>query len=379
MSVVCPAPGANTARGPPRPPSHGHRTRPPPSHGHRAQDTPPPLVYTPPRGKDPRRRLRSPPPLARPWPVAGPGCPPSRPPPPPLVGAPPPGGCPRATGPLASQSGALPHPPPQTGRRMARGVSRLLHRSKPPLRCPGALSGLRSDVQWPESTGGRPAAVKAPPPLPRGRQGGAPPPRPSRPPPPPPRPSRGSPPPPAAVKGEPPPPPPRPSRGSPPPPPPPPPRPSRGTPPPPSPSPRGREASEQEVSHDQRSIGSGGGGSGTQKIVDQKWSHQMFPLGNLVFSPDGPFGVVGGEGPGRGTPPPSYGARPLHSPRPRTSPDLVIFAQIGDGGGGLAGLGIRLFAFGGAYWPLALCIAGPSVGPNVFWLCQRSPRMTCPV
>ena len=21
----------------------------------------------------------------------------------------------------------------------------------------------------------------------------------------------------------------------------------------------------------------------------------------------------------------------------------------------------------------------PSVGPNVFWLCQRSPRMTCPV
>ena len=25
------------------------------------------------------------------------------------------------------------------------------------------------------------------------------------------------------------------------------------------------------------------------------------------------------------------------------------------------------------------CSFGPSVGPNVFWLCQRSPRMTCPV
>ena len=51
-------------------------------------------------------------------------------------------------------------------------------------------------------------------------------------------------------------------------------------------------------------------------------------------------------------------------------------------GGSLAqGLGIRLFAFGGACWPLAfgLCTSRPSVGPNVFWSCQRSPWMTCPV
>ena len=40
------------------------------------------------------------------------------------------------------------------------------------------------------------------------------------------------------------------------------------------------------------------------------------------------------------------------------------------GGGG--GLGIRLFAFGGAYWPLATAHSDP-VGLNVFWSCHRSP------
>ena len=65
----------------------------------------------------------------------------------------------------------------------------------------------------------------------------------------------------------------------------------------------------------------------------------------------------------------------LRIPHPR------LRARMGNGvgGGGLAqGLGIRLFAFGGAYCSHH-CSFRPSVGPNVFWLCQRSPRMTCPV
>ena len=84
---------------------------------------------------------------------------------------------------------------------------------------------------------------------------------------------------------------------------------------------------------------------------------------------------------------------------------------VGGGGGGARGHGVGLFAFGGAYRPLATapsdplrggggvgtrprylivclwrrllasrhCSSRPSVGPNVFWLCQQSPRMTCPV
>ena len=50
------------------------------------------------------------------------------------------------------------------------------------------------------------------------------------------------------------------------------------------------------------------------------------------------------------------------------------------GGGGLAqGLGIRLFAFGGAYWPLATAYSDPLWARTCFRLCQRSPWMTCPV
>ena len=41
------------------------------------------------------------------------------------------------------------------------------------------------------------------------------------------------------------------------------------------------------------------------------------------------------------------------------------------GGGGLArGDDVGLFA-------AHHCTSRPSVGPNVFWLCQRSPWMTC--
>ena len=40
--------------------------------------------------------------------------------------------------------------------------------------------------------------------------------------------------------------------------------------------------------------GEGGGGSGTQKFVHQKWPNQIFPMVNFRFSRDGPFGLGGG-------------------------------------------------------------------------------------
>ena len=47
----------------------------------------------------------------------------------------------------------------------------------------------------------------------------------------------------------------------------------------------------------------GGGGSGTQKFVYQKWPDQIFPMVNFVVSHDGHFGL----GPGGGDPPIVYG------------------------------------------------------------------------
>ena len=50
-------------------------------------------------------------------------------------------------------------------------------------------------------------------------------------------------------------------------------------------------------------------------------------------------------------------------------------------GGG--GVGTRPWYWVVCLWQCLLasrhCLFGPSVGPSVFWLCQRSPRMTCPV
>ena len=43
----------------------------------------------------------------------------------------------------------------------------------------------------------------------------------------------------------------------------------------------------------------GGGGSGTQRVVRQKWPNQIFPDANFVLSHDGHFGLEGG-GPGGG-------------------------------------------------------------------------------
>ena len=45
----------------------------------------------------------------------------------------------------------------------------------------------------------------------------------------------------------------------------------------------------------------GGGGSGTQKFVHQKWADQIFPTVNFVISHDGHFGSGGGGG-SRGAP-----------------------------------------------------------------------------
>ena len=48
----------------------------------------------------------------------------------------------------------------------------------------------------------------------------------------------------------------------------------------------------------------GGGGSGTQKFVYQKWPDQNFPIVNFRFSHDGHFGLGGGGGgPMGGVPP----------------------------------------------------------------------------
>ena len=55
-----------------------------------------------------------------------------------------------------------------------------------------------------------------------------------------------------------------------------------------------------------REEGGGGGGSGTQQFVYQKWPDQIFPIVNVSFSHEGPFGlgggVQGGAGEGRGVP-----------------------------------------------------------------------------
>ena len=48
--------------------------------------------------------------------------------------------------------------------------------------------------------------------------------------------------------------------------------------------------------------GEEGGGSGTQKLVYQKWPDKIFPTVNFVFSRGGP---------GEGTPPSSYSVRPF--------------------------------------------------------------------
>ena len=49
-------------------------------------------------------------------------------------------------------------------------------------------------------------------------------------------------------------------------------------------------------------VGGGGGGSGTQKFVHQKWPDQIFPIVCFVLSHDDHFGFWGGvQG---GTPPP---------------------------------------------------------------------------
>ena len=44
----------------------------------------------------------------------------------------------------------------------------------------------------------------------------------------------------------------------------------------------------------------GGGGSGTQKLVYQKWPDQISPFVDFVSSHGGPFGLQGGGGPGDG-------------------------------------------------------------------------------
>ena len=59
----------------------------------------------------------------------------------------------------------------------------------------------------------------------------------------------------------------------------------------------------------------------------QKWPGKIFPFVKFVLSQDGSWGAEG---------------------------------DLGGMGGGLAqGLGIRLFAFGGAYWPLATAHSDP--------------------
>ena len=52
-------------------------------------------------------------------------------------------------------------------------------------------------------------------------------------------------------------------------------------------------------------------------------------------------------------------------------------ASVGRGRGLAQGLGIRLFAFGGAYWPLSTAHSDPLWARTCFG-CEQSPRMTCP-
>ena len=60
-------------------------------------------------------------------------------------------------------------------------------------------------------------------------------------------------------------------------------------------------------------VGGGGGGrSGTQKFVYQKWPHQIFPTANLVFSHDGLGGGGGGWDPPSSQGPPMVPAKGDH-------------------------------------------------------------------
>ena len=47
--------------------------------------------------------------------------------------------------------------------------------------------------------------------------------------------------------------------------------------------------------------GAGGGGSGAQKFVYQKWPDQIVPFANFIFPHDGHFGLGGGVRGGRGS------------------------------------------------------------------------------
>ena len=52
-------------------------------------------------------------------------------------------------------------------------------------------------------------------------------------------------------------------------------------------------------------------------------------------------------------------------------------ASVGRGGGLAQGLGVRVFAFGGAYWPLATAHSDPPWARTCFG-CEQSPWTTCP-
>ena len=62
--------------------------------------------------------------------------------------------------------------------------------------------------------------------------------------------------------------------------------------------------------------------------------------------------------------------------------ELVRAGQRG-GGGGIEGGGTTPWCWFVCLWrrllPSRHCTSRPSVGPNVLWLCQWGPRMTCPV
>ena len=90
--------------------------------------------------------------------------------------------------------------------------------------------------------------------------------------------------------------------------------------------------------HPSREMGEEGGeASGDPTIVFQKWPDQIFPMVNFIFSRGGHFGLEGG-------------------------------------GGGLAqGLGITLFAFGGAYWPLATAQSDPLWARTCFGCVTGAP------
>ena len=87
----------------------------------------------------------------------------------------------------------------------------------------------------------------------------------------------------------------------------------------------------------------GGGGSGTQKLVYQKWPDQVFPFIKFVFSHCGHFGLGGGGSTGGGTPPPTvYG---------RSNTCLGGgWRLVVDNWWQLAGVGHWWLAAGGSWW-----------------------------